>query len=110
MAQNTIQKLIDAELNNRQILVDKIMDIVHERYQDSKKAVLRGNLQQYVYERLGLKGRKSNDFCRFMNRIMAESGYRAGWLRGPRVFYGLEPKPELGEELVNFLLPAYHRT
>lgn len=85
--------LIQQELQAREDIKNQIMDMVMEVCQDSYDGYIqRGPLQRYLWEQLGMKGRPSNQFSRFVNRILTNKGYRNSFHVGARCYYGLSWK------------------
>lgn len=85
----TLQTLITNELEQRDKFKHLVMDVILSRCSIGKGFVKRGHLSQYVYEEMGFHGRPGNDFFRFMNKVMAENGFRVSYSSGERVYYGL---------------------
>lgn len=85
----TLHELVEAELKQRQELKNKVMEVVFQKYQIGNGKVMRGALQQYVYEQLGFHGKPGNHFHRFINGLMTDNGFRVSFSRGARCYYGV---------------------
>jgi len=93
-----MSKMLDCirkELAVRDRLSLDLMIIIYNKVEISNKfgaKIQRSVIQNYVFQELGFHGRCGNDFARFINKIMQENGFRAGWSGGKRVFFGLKIK------------------
>lgn len=104
-----ISEIVELELQARKAFDLQLISIIESRYQKGTGAVKRGELQQYLYNDLGFHGRKSDQFCSYINKLLVEQGFRNGYLRGERVVYGLVPKADLDLKLKISLVPVYYK-
>lgn len=87
-----VERIVDQEIATRQAFEKKILEIVLAGYDMGSGHVRRGDLQTYVYNQLGFKGRSGNDFARFVNKVLVENGFRVSFSRGKRVYFGLKKR------------------
>lgn len=87
-----IQDLVDQEIEQRDEVRKLIMSHVQTLCEVGKGWVKRGVLNQYVYQALGFHGRYGNHFGIYMQKLMAQEGFRVSYRTGQRVFYGLHLK------------------
>lgn len=87
-----MSNLIQQEIQSRQQIKDQIFQMIFEVCNNDDGYVQRGCLQRYLWEKLEMKGRPSNQFARFLNRILLKNGYRSGFHAGMRCYYGLSWK------------------
>lgn len=85
----TFEKLIDQELEARQIVKDKVMELVLQEYEIGKGRVMRGQVQNYLWESMGFQGHTGKHFSIFVNQVMAEHGIRITYHQGYRIYAGL---------------------
>lgn len=104
-----ISEIVELELQARKAFDLQLISIIESRYQKGTGAVKRGELQQYLYNDLGFHGRKSDQFCSYINKLLVEQGFRNSYLRGERVVYGLVPKADLDLKLKISLVPVYYK-
>lgn len=104
-----ISEIVELELQARKAFDLQLISIIESRYQKGTGAVKRGELQQYLYNDLGFHGRKSDQFCSYINKLLVEQGFRNSYLRGERVVYGLIPKADLDLKLKISLVPVYYK-
>lgn len=93
-----IAQYLEAQLNLREQLKERILAIVSERCDTGVGRVQRGALHFYIYSKLGLKGKPGNHFHKYLSKVLEEAGYRDSYLEGVRCTCGLTWKGETKED------------
>lgn len=83
------EQIIEHELEARQQVKEKVLELVLQEYQAGKGSTGRREVQQYVYSSLGFHGLPGNEFDVFVNKVLSEHGFRITMRDGYNVYGGL---------------------